>query len=104
LIFAIGFAFIPASWVATIVRERETKVKHQMLISGALPLGHRAQNARPPGCSTVPERGMRRRGAGVSTLAYWTSSYAWDVCNFIVPGGLAFAIPYIYDITPLTGV
>jgi hypothetical protein len=39
----------------------------------------------------------------VSTLAYWTSSYAWDVCNFIVPGGLAFAIPYIYDITPLTG-
>jgi len=71
LLIAIGFAFIPASWVSTVVRERETKVKHQMLISG------------------------------VSTSAYWLATYAWDVVNFVVPACMALIIPAIYDISSL---
>lgn len=31
---AIAFAFIPASYAGFMVKERETKVKHQQLLSG----------------------------------------------------------------------
>ena len=36
IIIAIGFCFIPASIVGFVVRERETKAKHQQMISGTL--------------------------------------------------------------------
>ena len=56
LIFAIGMAFIPTGLVSFVVRERETNVKHQHLVSG------------------------------VSIPAYWLSSYLWDFVKYLIPG------------------
>jgi len=70
---AIAFAFIPASFAGFMVKERETKVKHQQLISG------------------------------VSITAYWLSTYAWDILITIVNGIMCIIVFYILDIKQLTG-
>jgi hypothetical protein len=54
LVVGIAFAFIPASIVGWVVKERQTKVKHLQMISG------------------------------VSTLAYWIATWIWDFCSFMV--------------------
>ena len=56
LIFGIGMAFIPTGLVTFIVKERENNIKHQHLVSG------------------------------VSILAYWLSSFAWDLVKYMIPG------------------
>lgn len=73
LIVSIAFAFIPASFVAFIVRERATKVLHLQIISG------------------------------VSTTAYWLSSFLWDFLNFFVPSLICLILLLIFDIDTLIG-
>jgi len=72
-IVSIAFAFIPAAVVMFVVKERETKVKHQQVISG------------------------------VSTYAYWLSNFAWDALNFVIPVVLALIILAVFDISTLVG-
>jgi len=71
VIVSIGFAFIPASFIAYAVHESEVKVKHQQLISG------------------------------VSPLAYWSANYVWDFCNYMVMGLLCLLIFRIWSIPEL---
>jgi len=54
-IIVLAFAFIPASYARFVVAERQTKAKHQQLVSG------------------------------VEGPAYWFSTYCWDLCNYLVP-------------------
>lgn len=55
LFLVIAFSFIPATFAVFVVREREVAAKHQQLISG------------------------------VSIPAYWASTYAWDMVNYLLP-------------------
>jgi ABC-type multidrug transport system ATPase subunit len=55
LVLAIAMSFVPASYAAYVVRERQDNVKHLQQVSG------------------------------VSNLSYWAAMFAWDVCNFILP-------------------
>lgn len=66
----IAFSWIPAAIVAYIVRERESHhdSKHQQLISG------------------------------VGIVAYWVSTYAWDICVYSIPLALTMLIIQLYDI------
>jgi len=73
IIISIAFAFIPAAVVMFVVKERETKVKHQQVISG------------------------------VSTHAYWVSTLAFDAMNFIIPIILALIIIAAFDLKTLIG-
>jgi ATP-binding cassette subfamily A (ABC1) protein 3 len=72
LIFAIGMAFIPTGLVTFIVKERETNVKHQHLVSG------------------------------VSIPAYWLSSYAWDFVKFLIPGITTPLLINAFDVKSLS--
>ncbi|CAN0323074.1 unnamed protein product, partial [Laminaria digitata] len=49
----IAYTFVSAAWIAFIVREKETKCKHQQVVSG------------------------------VGLEAYWISSYLWDVVSLV---------------------
>ena len=71
LLIAIAFAFVPASFVSFLVKEREVNAKHQQLISG------------------------------VSILAYWLSTFAWDVCNYIIPCACSIAVVYFFQVQQL---
>jgi ATP-binding cassette subfamily A (ABC1) protein 3 len=71
IIVAIGFAFIPANFIAYTVKEEQDKVKHQQLLSG------------------------------VSAAAYWASNYIWDFCNYMVMGLLCLLIFRICSIPQL---
>ncbi|KAK1277198.1 ABC transporter A family member 1 [Acorus gramineus] len=62
IIVNIAFAFIPASFVVAIVKEREVKAKHQQLISG------------------------------VSILSYWISTFVWDFISFLIPTSVAIVL------------
>jgi len=53
--FSIALSFIPSSLITYIVKERETKVKHQHMVSG------------------------------VSLLSYWASNFTVDFVKHIVP-------------------
>ncbi|CAM9541397.1 unnamed protein product [Ascophyllum nodosum] len=53
LFILIAFIFSPASWIAYIVREKESKCKHQQVVSG------------------------------VGLNAFWISSYVWDMTSLI---------------------
>ena len=53
--FSIALAFIPASLITYIVKERETMVKHQHMVSG------------------------------VTLLSYWSSSFTIDFLKHVVP-------------------
>jgi ATP-binding cassette subfamily A (ABC1) protein 3 len=54
MIFTLAIGFIPASVIVFIVKERESKVKHQQLVSG------------------------------VSLVAYWLSNYVVDYLKYVV--------------------
>jgi ATP-binding cassette subfamily A (ABC1) protein 3 len=73
IIVAIGFAFMPASFIAFAVKEEQDKVKHQQLISG------------------------------VSAASYWAANFAWDFCNYMVMGLLCLLIFQIWGIDALIG-
>ncbi|XP_023543867.1 ABC transporter A family member 1 [Cucurbita pepo subsp. pepo] len=73
IIVNIAFCFIPASFAVSLVKERETKAKHQQMISG------------------------------VSMLSYWISTYLWDVISFLVPTCLALVLFYIFGMDQFIG-
>eukprot|EP00397_Hematodinium_sp_SG-2012_P000399 GEMP01000399.1.p1 GENE.GEMP01000399.1~~GEMP01000399.1.p1 ORF type:complete len:1480 (+),score=360.35 GEMP01000399.1:82-4521(+) len=73
IFLALGFAFIPASYVAFIVKERQTASKHLQLL------------------------------AGVNFVVYWAATWLWDFLNFLIPGLLSFALIYLFDIHALVG-
>lgn len=62
MIMLLALAFIPAYYVAFLVKEKEVGVKHQQLISG------------------------------VSLSAYWTSTFLWDIITYIIPYILYYII------------
>jgi ABC-type multidrug transport system ATPase subunit len=61
-LIVLAFAFIPASYAIFVIKERETKSKHQQLISG------------------------------VSIPAYWLATFVFDVLSYIIPAALAVAL------------
>eukprot|EP00929_Paragymnodinium_shiwhaense_P046547 TRINITY_DN23705_c0_g1_i1.p1 TRINITY_DN23705_c0_g1~~TRINITY_DN23705_c0_g1_i1.p1 ORF type:complete len:1941 (+),score=414.00 TRINITY_DN23705_c0_g1_i1:131-5953(+) len=72
LFLALGFAFIPASYGAFVVLERETNSKHLQIISG------------------------------VNFVAYWLSTWLWDIINYIVPAALSIALCAAFGMDSLT--
>ncbi|CAN0348380.1 unnamed protein product [Pylaiella littoralis] len=63
ILFTImAFSFVPAAWIMYIVREKETKCKHQQIVSG------------------------------VSLEAYWFSSYVWDFVSYLIPMSFAIIL------------
>ncbi|CAM9259808.1 unnamed protein product [Ectocarpus sp. 4 AP-2014] len=63
IIFSImAFSFVPAGWIMFIVREKDTKCKHQQIVSG------------------------------VGLEAYWFSSFLWDFGSFLVPMTFAIVL------------
>ncbi|CAD8078613.1 unnamed protein product [Paramecium primaurelia] len=70
-IFSIGFAFIPASIISFIVKEREINIKHQQLVSG------------------------------VSVLAYWASNWIIDIVKHLIPAIVSALMVLAFDIDAL---
>lgn len=73
IIVTIAFSFIPSSFAVPIVKEREVKAKHQQIISG------------------------------VSLVAYWISTYAWDFISYLLPASLAMLFFYIFGLEQFVG-
>eukprot|EP00927_Polykrikos_kofoidii_P044673 TRINITY_DN38578_c0_g1_i1.p1 TRINITY_DN38578_c0_g1~~TRINITY_DN38578_c0_g1_i1.p1 ORF type:complete len:1924 (+),score=258.06 TRINITY_DN38578_c0_g1_i1:805-5772(+) len=73
LFLALGFAFVPASFGAFVVLERETKSKHLQVISG------------------------------VNFISYWIATWIWDMINSLVPTGLSLALIAAFGVDSLTG-
>ncbi|CAN0021601.1 unnamed protein product [Pylaiella littoralis] len=71
LFILIAFSFVPAAWMAFIVREKETKAKHQQVVSG------------------------------VGLEAYWLSSYLWDFVSIIPPVAFTLIVLAAADVTAL---
>lgn len=71
-IISISYAFIPASLIVIIVKERENNVKHQQIVSG------------------------------VSIVAYWLSNLFIDFVKYLVPATLTVGILFLYDATVYT--
>lgn len=71
-IISISYAFIPASLIVIIVKERENNVKHQQIVSG------------------------------VSIVAYWLSNLFIDFLKYLVPATLTVGILFLYDATVFT--
>lgn len=69
LVFSIGMAFIPASVISYIVKEREINIKHQQLVSG------------------------------VSVKAYWFSNWLMDVGKHVVPSVICCLLVLAFNIT-----
>lgn len=72
IIFGLAVAFIPASIIAFIVKEKENNVKFQHVISG------------------------------VSRWAYWTSNYFWDYAKYLVFAVFVCVFIYVVDIYTYT--
>ena len=68
----IAMCFLPASYAAFVVKEREVKAKHQQIISG------------------------------VSLGAYWTSTFLWDSVSYLVPCALILALIFSFQIDAFT--
>jgi ATP-binding cassette subfamily A (ABC1) protein 3 len=68
----IGLSFISASIAIFIVKETESKAKHQQIISG------------------------------VSLLAYWLANFVWDVLSWLPPLGITLALMYAFQISSYT--
>ena len=69
---SIAYAFIPASLIVIIVKERENNVKHQQIVSG------------------------------VSILAYWLSNFFVDFVKYLIPSSATIVILFIYDVSVFT--
>ncbi|CAG9334839.1 unnamed protein product [Blepharisma stoltei] len=72
VVFSLGFSFIPTGIIALIVRERETNVKHQHMISG------------------------------VSRLSYWCANFFWDSVKHIFPAVFCSLMVKAFDVTAFT--
>ena len=70
-IFSIAMAFIPASLVAFLVKEREQGIKHQQLVSG------------------------------VSVLSYWTANFFVDIIKLVLPTIFCVVMCLAFTITGL---
>ncbi|KAK1904072.1 Phospholipid-transporting ATPase ABCA1, partial [Dissostichus eleginoides] len=57
-----AMSFVPASFVVFLIHERVSKAKHMQFISGVQP------------------------------LLYWTATFTWDMCNYVVPASLVVLI------------
>ncbi|KAG9132657.1 hypothetical protein Leryth_016697, partial [Lithospermum erythrorhizon] len=73
IIVSIAFSFIPASFAVSIVKESETKAKHQQLISG------------------------------VSMVSYWISTFIWDFISFLFPSCFAMVLFCIFGLDQFIG-
>ncbi|CAM9360676.1 unnamed protein product [Chrysoparadoxa australica] len=71
LFLMIGYAFIPAAWVGFVVKERETKSKHQQVVSG------------------------------VSLHAYWVSTLVWDMAVFVATPVITIILLYSFQASSL---
>eukprot|EP00808_Paulinella_micropora_P009160 g5382.t1 len=67
IVISLSFAFIPASFAAFVVSEREHNSKHLQLVSG------------------------------VRALAYWVSMYLWDIANFLLTGLMCSLVLLAYN-------
>ncbi|CAG9334832.1 unnamed protein product [Blepharisma stoltei] len=72
IVFSLGFSFIPTGIIALIVKERETNVKHQHMISG------------------------------VSRFSYWCANFFWDSIKHIFPAVICAAMVLAFDIKSFT--
>ncbi|KAL4429303.1 hypothetical protein ABPG74_002289 [Tetrahymena malaccensis] len=72
MIFNIGLAFIPASLIVFIVKERETQVKHQQIVSG------------------------------VTRFSYWTSNLFMDIIKYLIPALTCPWLAYAFKVNSLT--
>lgn len=70
-IFSIAYAFIPASLIVFIVKERQQSIKHQQMVSG------------------------------VSLLSYWTANYVLDFLKLMIPLIFSALMCLAFDITAL---
>jgi len=68
----IGLSFISASIAIFIVKEAESKAKHQQIISG------------------------------ISLLAYWLANFAWDVLSWLPSLGITLALMYAFGVKSYT--
>jgi ATP-binding cassette subfamily A (ABC1) protein 3 len=68
ILVSIAFAFVPASLIVLLVKERENNVKHQQIVSG------------------------------VSLFAYWLSNLMVDWVKFLIPAGASLIIFKLYDV------
>ncbi|CAK63379.1 unnamed protein product (macronuclear) [Paramecium tetraurelia] len=71
LVFSMGMAFIPASIISYIVKEREINIKHQQLVSG------------------------------VSVKAYWFSNWLMDLGKHVIPAVVCCLLILAFDIAAL---
>ncbi|CAM9405596.1 unnamed protein product, partial [Scytosiphon promiscuus] len=74
LFMMIAFGLVPAAWMAYIVREKETKCKHQQVTT------RRTRNSRE---------------------AYWLSSYLWDLVSLIPPVAFTMIVLAAADVSAL---
>ena len=68
ILVSIAYAFVPASLIVLLVKERENNVKHQQIVSG------------------------------VSLFAYWLSNLVVDWVKFLIPAGATILIFKLYDV------
>jgi ABC-type multidrug transport system ATPase subunit len=68
---ATSLLFVPAAFIVFIVVERQTKAKHQQMISG------------------------------VSITAYWLSNFVWDCICYLLPFSLIITLLFAFDIKAL---
>lgn len=67
-LFSIAFALIPGSVISQIVHERESKVKHQQIISGA------------------------------TLIPYWLAAYTIDVIRSMISIAVAIIFVYVFNV------
>ncbi|CAG9334830.1 unnamed protein product [Blepharisma stoltei] len=72
IIFSLGFSFIPAGIIALIVKERETNVKHQHMISG------------------------------ISRLSYWCANFFWDSVKHLFPAIICALLVKAFEVKTFT--
>eukprot|EP00808_Paulinella_micropora_P004266 g38508.t1 len=72
VIISLAFSFIPASFAAFVVMEREIKSKHLQIL------------------------------AGVHPVTYWASHFIWDFLNFAFTASICLVVLKIYDNPSLT--
>ncbi|TYK11079.1 Beta-galactosidase [Cucumis melo var. makuwa] len=99
IIINIAFCFIPASFAVSLVKERETKAKHQQMISGVRHLFFFSIFVK-----SISLTGLQTTLCyQVSMLSYWISTYLWDAISFLVPTCLALVLFYIFGMDQFIG-
>jgi len=68
----LSFPFISGAFATFVVNEKQSKAKHLQTV------------------------------AGVKPLAYWLSTWLWDIANYQIPCWITVILMYAFDVTPLT--